>query len=74
MNQKDLIKKMALLKAGQRVVIDGLLFSAKRIDVDDPWIPCTYCNVDCLCRDDVALICKELDFTSNSVWYLYLES
>ena len=74
MRQRELIQKVALLKAGQIVEIDDLLFGAKRTNDDDPYTPCFYCNVDCLCRGDVAEICKELDFLSKSVWYLYLES
>ena len=74
MNYKLLAEKVALLKDGQMVEIDGLLFSAKRINEDDPQTPCLYCNVDCLCRGDVAEVCTELDFISKSVWYLNLES
>lgn len=74
MKAKMLAQKVALLKDGQVVEIDGLLFSAKRINDDDPQTPCLYCNVDCLCRSDVAEVCTELDFLSKSTWYLYLES
>lgn len=74
MNQKLLAEKVALLKDGQIVEIDNLLFSAKRINDDDPQTPCWYCNVDCLCHGDVAEVCTELDFLSKSVWYLHLES
>lgn len=74
MNHKLLAEKVALLKDGQIVEIDNLLFSAKRINDEDPQTPCLYCNVDCLCHGDVAEICAELDFLSKSVWYLYLES
>lgn len=74
MNPKELVKKVALLKAGQIVEIDGLLFSAWRINDEDPQTPCLYCNVDCLCHGDVAQVCTELDFLSKSVWYLHLES
>lgn len=74
MNYKELAKKVALLKDGQIVEIDNLLFSAKRINEDDPQTPCLYCNVDCLCRGDVAEVCTELDFISKSVWFLNLES
>lgn len=74
MNSKDLAEKVALLKAGQLVEIDGLMFSAKRINDDNPPSPCDYCNVDCLCRGDVAEVCTELDFLNRKLWYLYLES
>lgn len=74
MKQSELDKKVALLKDGQIVEIEGLLFSAKRINDEDPQTPCLYCNVDCLCHGDVAEVCTELDFMSKSVWYLNLES
>lgn len=74
MNHEKLAKKVALLKDGQIVEIDGLYFSAKRINDEDPQTPCLYCNVDCMCRGDVADVCLELDFLSKSVWYLKLES
>lgn len=74
MNDKLLREKVALLKDGQIVEIDHLLFRAKRINDDDPQTPCLCCNVDCLCRGDVAEVCFELDLLSKSVWYLYLES
>lgn len=74
MRIRELAQKVALLKDGQIVRIDGLYFSAKRINDDDPQTPCLYCNVDCLCKGDIAEVCTELDFLSKSVWYLYLES
>lgn len=74
MNQKELAKKVALLKDGQIVEIDGLLFSAKKVNEYWPQTPCKYCNIDCLCRGDVAEVCGELDWMSKSTWYLNLES
>lgn len=72
MSEKELNEKVALLKDGVTVEIDGLMFRAMRIKDEDPYWPCLYCNVDCLCRGDVAEVCTELDFLSKSVWYLYL--
>lgn len=72
MKQKELNEKVALLKAGQPVEIDGLIFTAKRIPIDWSINPCQLCNVDCLCHDDVADVCDELDFLSKSQWYLDL--
>lgn len=74
MSVREISKKVALLKAGQIVEINGLMFSAKRIDDDDLPTPCLDCNVDCLCHGDILAVCTELDFVSKSVWYLYLES
>lgn len=74
MNLIERSKKVALLKAGQIVEIDGLMFSARRINDNDLPTPCLDCNVDCLCHGDILAVCTELDFLSKSVWYLYLES
>ena len=72
MKHDELAKKVALLKSGVPVQIDGLMFKAFRINDDSPQTPCSRCNVDCLCRGDVAEVCTELDFLSKSVWFLYL--
>lgn len=74
MNHKKLTEKLALLKAGQIVEIDGLSFSAKKLEENAPYVPCYYCNVDCLCRGDVTEVCKSLDFVGKDTWYLFLES
>lgn len=74
MNQRKLRRIVAQLKNGLIVEINGNYFGAKRINDDDPQTPCLYCNVDCLCRDDVAQVCTELDFMSKSVWYLDLKA
>lgn len=71
MNYKKKSEKVSLLKDGQIVMINGLPFSAKRCD---GFWPCAHCNVDCLCHDDVAEICTELDIGSKTTWYLHLES
>lgn len=72
MKTSVLVEKVALLKDGVPVEIDGLWFKALRINDDDPQTPCLYCNVDCLCQGDIAEVCTELDFLSKSVWYLHL--
>lgn len=74
MKTKELMKKVSLLKEGQIVEIDGLYFSAKRIDKSESLIPCHYCNVDCLCKGNIVEVCAELDFFSKYDWCLNLES
>lgn len=74
MKQKTITEKVALLKVGQIVEIDGLMFSAKRVNDDDIRVPCSCCNVDCACRGFVPDVCAMLDFHSDSSWYLWLES
>lgn len=74
MTKKNLDEIVALLKDGQHVEIDGLYFSAKRINQAFSVCPCYICNVDCLCRGNIARVCSELDFMSKTKWYLHLES
>lgn len=71
MKDKELTEKIALLKDGQIVMIDGLPFSAKRVD---GFAPCITCNVDSLCHGNVFDVCCQLDVDSKSIWYLNLES
>lgn len=74
MKQRELIQKVALLKDGQIVKINDLYFSAKRVNEAFPPDPCEYCDIDCLCRGDVADVCIELNLHSKLVWYLQLKS
>ena len=74
MNQKELAEKVALLKDGQKVEIDGHVFSAKRILDENQLSPCLFCNVDCICLGDITDVCNELDFMSKTEWYLNLET
>lgn len=74
MKKKTLDEKVALLKAGQRVMINGHCFSAKRINQAFRGASCLICNVDCLCNGDITKVCCELNYMSKTEWYLYLES
>lgn len=72
MKKKTLYEKAELLKAGQIVEINGDYFQAERID--DPFAdyPCSYCNLDSLCHDDVNTICAELEDNGKARWLLHL--
>lgn len=74
MNAKELAKKVALLKSGVSVMIDGNMFRARRFKNATPEQACMYCNVDCLCHGDVAKVCSQLDFMSKDVWMLELKA
>ena len=74
MKKNELRDIVELLKAGQRVEIDGNIFSAKRLHPAFHCSPCDECNVDSLCRGNIAEVCTMLDFMSKSVWYLHLET
>ena len=72
MKQKDITSKVALLKAGQAVEIDGNYFTAKRVPEGFIDSPCYLCNVDCRCVEDVCNICNELDTFAKYEYYLHL--
>lgn len=74
MNYKKIAEKVALLKDGQIVDIDGFAFSAKKINEYEDVRPCEVCNVDCLCRGHIAEICFALESAASHNWYLFLES
>lgn len=72
MKQSELYKKAQLLKAGQIVEIDGDWFRAVRCP--DYWEArtCELCDLDSICRGNVAKVCTELDRPSYDKWYLKL--
>lgn len=77
MRTKEQDEKVALLKAGQVVEINGLMFSAKEWFGDEGEWPCTLCSFNKSCHlgnADFMAICNGLDLTNDSVWYLHLES
>lgn len=72
MKQKEIEEKAQLLKAGQIVEIAGDWFKACRIP--DAWElrACEACDLDSICRGDVALVCDAMDRPFYSRWYLKL--
>lgn len=72
MTQKELYKKVQLLKAGQIVQINGDYFQAKRISDRHITNPCDYCDLDSICRGDVAIVCDAMDDIGRRRWYLEL--
>lgn len=72
MRQKELNKKVQLLKAGQIVEIAGDYFQAKRIPDCYDAHPCNYCDMDSICRGDVAIVCDAMDETGKRQWFLKL--
>lgn len=72
MTQKEKNKKVQLLKSGLIVDINGDTFYAERID--DPFAdyPCSYCQLDSICVDDVQDICAALDGVGKARWLLHL--
>lgn len=72
MKQKELYEKAQLLKAGQIVEIAGDWFRACRDAEAWEGRACDACDLDSLCKGDVALVCDELDKPFNNRYYLKL--
>lgn len=72
MTQKELHEKVSLLKDGQVVMIEGDFFRAVRLP--DYWQvrACVACDLDSVCRGDVAKVCTELDHPLYTRYYLKL--
>ena len=72
MTQKELNRKVQLLKAGVTVEIAGDTFYAAKIPEYWKCRACEFCELDSICRGDVAKVCKELDWPDYDRWYLKL--
>jgi hypothetical protein len=72
MRQKELELTVQLLKAGQVVEIAGDFFQAVRVPESYEYRACELCELDCICRGDVAEVCKWMDFPDFDRWYLKL--
>lgn len=72
MTQKEKYKKVQLLKAGQIVEISGDNFQAERISDWCKAYPCDYCDLDSICRGDIAIVCEAMDDFGNRRWFLKL--
>ena len=72
MKQKELNEKVALLRDGQVVQIEGDFFQAVRLP--DYWQvrACEACNLDSICQGDVAIVCSEIDKPFFTKYYLKL--
>lgn len=72
MEQKELNKKVALLKDGQIVEISGDWFRAVKVENYDKGSCCEQCDLDSICRDDVFDVCCEMETTASHHWLLKL--
>ena len=72
MTQKEMYKKVQLLKAGQIVEIEGDTFQAVRLEDDMPEGICSVCDLDSICRGDILNICCEMETMGSHRWYLKL--
>lgn len=72
MKQRELYKKVQLLKAGQVVQIAGDFFRAVKVNDDDPTTLCNACDLDSICHDDVLDVCIAMEAPRNHGWMLKL--
>lgn len=72
MTDKERYEKAQLLKAGQVVEISYDFFQAVKMPKGYEGRACEFCHLDCLCKDDVAEVCNELDWPYFDEWYLKL--
>ena len=72
MRQRELYKKVQLLKAGQVVQIAGDFFRAIKLEDVDRTDICADCDLDSICRDDVLDVCCEMESTRSRGWMLKL--
>lgn len=72
MKQKELNKKVQLLKAGQIVEIDGDYFRAVKLPEDGVFRPCEACDLDSICHGDVFEVCCEMETCGSNRWLLKL--
>lgn len=72
MKEKEFREKVALLRDGQVVEIEGDCFQAVRLPEDFDGLPCSVCELDSICRNVISTICAELEDFGKSYWYLKL--
>lgn len=72
MKQKELNKKVQLLKAGQIVEIDADYFRAVKLPDDCEVRPCEECDLDSICHGDLFEVCCEMETLGSNKWLLKL--
>lgn len=70
MKQKELHEKAIRLIEGGCVEVDGLVVRA--IKVPFGFDACNECDMDCLCKGDIADLCSEIDWIYDSRYLLKL--
>lgn len=72
MTEKLLNKLVKSLKDGQPVLVSGHCIRAMRVHGGSPGYECELCEMDCLCKGDIADVCKALNLHAKSPYYLWL--
>lgn len=60
------------LRDGQRVAVDGIVVKAIRLLPFSEGDNCDYCEMDCLCKGDIASLCDALNENAKTPYYLFL--
>ena len=68
--EKELHDKAIRLLEGGIVKVDGLVVRA--VKVPEGFDPCNECNMDCLCKGDIARLCDRLSLFDGSQYLLKL--
>lgn len=72
MTQKELIKKVALLKSGVGVEISGDTFFARQLPDPCDFSACAQCDLDSICSGDVYEVCCAMESSTSHGWLLQL--
>lgn len=72
MNKENKIKKVNLLRSGQYATAEGLTFRAVRLLPYSEAYKCYFCEMDCLCKGDIAELCEALNENAKAPYYLKL--
>lgn len=72
MTEKELNKIVNLLKDRQPVKVSGLWVRAIRVRGGTPGSECENCEMDCLCKGDIAETCEAINLQAKDPYYLGL--
>lgn len=70
MKYKELHEKAIRLIEGGVVEVDNLVVRAVKANVE--YDPCKECEMDCLCKGDIAKLCDELSWFDGNQYFLKL--
>lgn len=72
MNKQNKEKKVNLLRSGQYATAEGLTLKAVRMLPYFKEDRCNCCEMDSLCRGDIAELCEALNENAKAPYYLML--
>lgn len=72
MNEENKRKKVSLLRSGLYATAEGITVRAIRLLPFSEGDKCDYCEMDCLCRGDIAELCEAINENAKTPYYLLL--